>query len=230
MSDETTARLCGAKTRSGGTCKRAPSPGRTRCRLHGGANRTAGPLHHTYKHGRYSKALDREPINALYEIARTDPKLLALREDIALLIAKQQQTLEKLQTGESGPAWSQLGAALQLFADQLRLMGLPDEAYEALRDRVDAMQRIALGGLGDHHIWQEYTARAEQIRKLVDTERKYEEGLKLYLPMERANAIMGTWLAAVRRVVPEPYITALREELRKVRTGEPSMSPTGQTH
>lgn len=31
-------RYCGAKTRAGGTCRRAPMDGTTRCRLHGGAS------------------------------------------------------------------------------------------------------------------------------------------------------------------------------------------------
>lgn len=39
MNDST--ERCGAKTRSGDTCKRAPSPDATRCRLHGGASPNA---------------------------------------------------------------------------------------------------------------------------------------------------------------------------------------------
>ena len=34
---------CGAKTRSGFPCQRAPYPGRTRCYFHGGAAGSGGP-------------------------------------------------------------------------------------------------------------------------------------------------------------------------------------------
>lgn len=48
-------KACGAKTRGGGSCKRQPVKGKTRCRLHGGAT-PSGPDSANYKHGRYSKA------------------------------------------------------------------------------------------------------------------------------------------------------------------------------
>lgn len=54
------ADTCGAKTRSGTPCKRAPMEGKTRCKLHGGAS--TGPKKpntatNALKHGFYSDAL-----------------------------------------------------------------------------------------------------------------------------------------------------------------------------
>jgi len=48
--------ICGARTRAGAPCDRAPEPGRRRCRLHGGAPGTGAPPANTNarKHGRYS--------------------------------------------------------------------------------------------------------------------------------------------------------------------------------
>jgi glucans biosynthesis protein len=48
--------LCGARTRAGAPCRKLPAPGRTRCRLHGGAS-PLGPVHPRFKHGRYSRLL-----------------------------------------------------------------------------------------------------------------------------------------------------------------------------
>jgi hypothetical protein len=45
---------CGAKTRAGTPCKRQPTPGRTRCKLHGGAS-LAGFASPRRTHGLYSK-------------------------------------------------------------------------------------------------------------------------------------------------------------------------------
>lgn len=48
------AETCGAKTRSGEPCKRAPVPGKTRCKLHGGLSK-GSPGHQNAKtHGIYS--------------------------------------------------------------------------------------------------------------------------------------------------------------------------------
>ncbi|APR40017.1 HGGxSTG domain-containing protein [Paraburkholderia sp. SOS3] len=54
------AKTCGAKTRSGTPCKRAPMEGKRRCKLHGGAS--TGPKKpntatNALKHGFYSDAL-----------------------------------------------------------------------------------------------------------------------------------------------------------------------------
>lgn len=52
------ASTCGAKTRSGAPCKRAPVDGKRRCKLHGGAS--TGPSkgsQNARKHGIYSTAL-----------------------------------------------------------------------------------------------------------------------------------------------------------------------------
>jgi hypothetical protein len=52
------ARRCGARTRSGSTCRSPAVSGKTRCRMHGGATGSGGPLgerNGNYRHGRYTK-------------------------------------------------------------------------------------------------------------------------------------------------------------------------------
>lgn len=63
------AGTCGARTRSGAPCKRAPMEGKTRCKLHGGAS-TGAPKGNSnaVKHGFYSDALLPEE-RLLYERA-----------------------------------------------------------------------------------------------------------------------------------------------------------------
>ena len=50
--------LCGARTRSGGHCRRPKARGRPRCRLHGGARGSgapAGDRNGQYRHGEFTK-------------------------------------------------------------------------------------------------------------------------------------------------------------------------------
>ncbi|WP_394728173.1 HGGxSTG domain-containing protein [Altererythrobacter sp. GH1-8] len=50
----TNAKLCGAKTRAGGSCRCPAIKGRERCRLHGGRS-LQGEAHGQFKHGGNTK-------------------------------------------------------------------------------------------------------------------------------------------------------------------------------
>jgi hypothetical protein len=210
-----TNKACGAKTRGargGRPCKNWPVTGSTRCRMHGGMSKPAGPLHHAYKNGRYSKVLENLIIRDLYDAARTDPKLLQLNEDIALLVAKQQETLGGLRTGKSTAAWE----ALAVLLDRARQALAGDGDLAAT---LDAIGDVVANGVNDGAIWAEYTERTERIRRLIDTQRRYEEGLRMYLPLDQAQAIFTLWQEAIRRSVPREYIARIHEELQKSRPG-----------
>jgi hypothetical protein len=52
------AKVCGAKTRAGHPCRQAAVRGRPRCRMHGGAKGSGGPLGNrngNFKHGRFTR-------------------------------------------------------------------------------------------------------------------------------------------------------------------------------
>jgi hypothetical protein len=54
LSNLAKARRCGSKTRAGHPCRQAAVKGRTRCRMHGGANGSGGPRGNrngNFKHG-----------------------------------------------------------------------------------------------------------------------------------------------------------------------------------
>lgn len=53
-STENSPIACGAKTRTGATCKNQPMAGKKRCRMHGGAS-PSGKEHWNFKHGYWSK-------------------------------------------------------------------------------------------------------------------------------------------------------------------------------
>jgi uncharacterized protein YjcR len=65
---------CGAKTRSGGSCRAPAVRGKTRCRMHGGASGSGAPKgnHNARKHGLFTKdaLAERKAIQALLGEAR----------------------------------------------------------------------------------------------------------------------------------------------------------------
>jgi hypothetical protein len=108
------SRLCGAKTRSGGTCKKfTMSNGTGRCRLHGGLS-PAGVASPHFKHGRRSKYLKHLPAHLRdnFKRALADPELLSLREEAALLTTRIMDLMDK-EAPPSQETWSELRELVQ---------------------------------------------------------------------------------------------------------------------
>lgn len=71
--------MCGAKTRDGSKCRRAPAPGNARCFMHGGATRGAGRPVSTCL---YAKAIPDEWRDTL-DAFLADSEYLSVRNEIA---------------------------------------------------------------------------------------------------------------------------------------------------
>ncbi len=85
---------CGAKTRGGGTCKKAPLAGKKRCRLHGGAT-PSGPASVHYKDGRYARVF-RGQLAEKFLHATEEPAPLDLLPELAVQRAVLAQHIEKV--------------------------------------------------------------------------------------------------------------------------------------
>jgi hypothetical protein len=84
-------KICGAKKRNGDPCRAIPMTN-GRCRIHGGAT-PGGMALPQYKHGRYSKYLP-TGLAEKYNNALVDTELVTLRDEIALVDSKIQETME----------------------------------------------------------------------------------------------------------------------------------------
>src|SRR5215813_8022692 len=91
--------------RSHEQCKRPATPGRHVCHIHGGKT-PAGIAAPRFKHGRYSKYLPTRMLPS-YRKALQDQSLTIFGE-IALLQARIDDLLQRVDTGESGKLWADL--------------------------------------------------------------------------------------------------------------------------
>lgn len=110
-------KACGAKTRGGGTCKRAPLKGKTRCKLHGGAT-PSGPANANFKHGRYAKVFRGALADKFLE-ATDESQPLDLLPELAVqrsLLAHQIETVSKMHT----PAYKDMTTISKLADDVVR--------------------------------------------------------------------------------------------------------------
>jgi hypothetical protein len=130
------ADLCGAKTRSGSPCRRAPLKGKTRCKLHGGA--TPSTNQNARKHGIYSAVLLPEEEELFDEIAVGD--------------LDQEIKVARLQLRRAMLAQTQAGGKPEL--DEFTAhkgkgsRGKSREEHHRVRNYLDPIQRL-LGRVGD---------------------------------------------------------------------------------
>lgn len=85
-------KTCGAKTRSGEPCKRAPAKGRTRCRLHGGA--TPKGRQNAKTHGIYAAFLseDEKSVWNSLELGKVDDELRLCRIQLMRALKAQNES------------------------------------------------------------------------------------------------------------------------------------------
>lgn len=197
--------ICGAKTRPDGhPCLNPPTPGRERCRLHGGGQKR-GIEHHNWKGGairsdRKEHPLRRDRLSTLlpkrlgdrFQAAAADPALLELDSDIALVDTRLEEILSQLETGEAGAAWDRVQRAFTAYC-----ISQTPPAFAALEDAIEA-------GASERERWAEVIELVDQRRKLVESQRKRLVEMKQMLLAEEAVNLMATLAAAVRRHVTDP--------------------------
>lgn len=155
---------CGAKTRTGEPCKQ-PAMANGRCRYHGGI-RPVGPAHPAYQHGRYSKHVPQRLLER-YAQAASDPDLLALREDIALIDARLADLLSRVDSGESGEAWTKAREALESFQAGQQANDVPQ-----MKAAIADLGKIIKRGQADYAAWREVGTAIDRRERLVRSERK----------------------------------------------------------
>lgn len=208
---------CGARTRSGGTCRRAPAAGRTRCRLHGGAS-LAGAASPSFKHGRYSRYLPTRLAEA-YEAALADDALIVMRDELGLVDSRLAELIANVDREGFVQQWQHARNAFESFtlANQ---RGDSDGMQAALRELNTALNR----GLGDQHKWREIVALVESRRRVVETEqRRLERGANA-MTAERAMVLLHRIVDIIRRHVSDPGIlSAIAVEVKALATVQPEL-------
>lgn len=152
-------KTCGAKTRSGGKCKKPPMLN-GRCRLHGGLS-PRGPAHPSFKTGKYSKYL-KGGIAKKYAEAMESGGRLSLLDDIALTDARMAELMESMGGSNLPEMWMKLESIRNQVASKSITA---DKAIEK-------MSKVIEAGVEDARRWQGVTTLQDHKRKLIDTENK----------------------------------------------------------
>lgn len=162
-------KLCCAKNAKGWPCTQHVLAVGNRCKQHGGASHPPGPGHPAWKHGRASAIAQRLParFRESFQANVQDPDLLSLRPEIAVVDERFYELLQKLDTGESSRAWSQVAVEVEGLLDELK------EKEPDMDGVVAAVKRIrTLGQRASSYAsaWAEIQSVAKTTKELRDTE------------------------------------------------------------
>lgn len=114
-----------------------------------------------------------EQLAAATAAALANPKLLSLHQEIALMMAMQDQLMERLEKVDVSAAGKQINNAADMIDTGMRTgdMGLQAEGMVRLRQ---AMQPLNV----ERSVYYQLIDNMETTRKLVDTERKWSTANK----------------------------------------------------
>jgi hypothetical protein len=189
---------CGAKTRTGGECNgSAMSNGK--CRMHGGATPT-GAAAGSFKHGRNSKYITAIPgriKNDFIALRKRDDQL-RLNDDIALIDARLNDVLLRVDSGEAGALWIDLKKAHQAFKAARASGDVPK-----MTERLFEMEAAIEKGVTDWQAWGEVKSLIEQRRRLVESERKREIEQQELLTGKEAASLFNALLSIVNENVTD---------------------------
>lgn len=190
---------CGAKTRiPGRRCINHPTPGRRRCRLHGGKT-PVGPASPHWKHGDYSRYM---PTNILprFDAAMADLNYGSLKKQIALAEARILELLEHLSKG-TAKRWPTLQLAFARVAEAA-------EANDAskLAKSMSTLGAIIDAGCAAERTWGEIYDVMDLRRRLTDVEGKNLERLRLTMTFEQGLALIQTVVRILTTHVHDPEV------------------------
>lgn len=160
---------------------------------------------------------------ANYQEALADPDVLAMHEELAVLLARIADLLARVDTGESGAHWRGIRQGL---ADVRRATQRQDTAAAAAALR--EMERLADLGVADYRAWQEVLTTIELYRRLVDTERRRLEAAQQMITTDRSMLLVAALVDAVRRHVDDRRVLdAIGRELDRLVVADGARSLLG---
>lgn len=170
--------------------------GKRVCTVHGGLT-PSGVASANWKHGRYSKAIPTRLMER-YQASESDPELLNLRSDIALVDARISELLGSVDVGESGRLWRDLGKLRKDF-----LVAQREKDQDAMASVLTELLNTVGRGAQDWERWQEIADFLERRRRLVESEQKRLVAMQQMVTAEQAMTLVTTLGLAVREIVLE---------------------------
>lgn len=186
---------------AGRQCNNAAIRGKKRCKYHGGTSH-GGIASGTFKTGKYSKYLPARIVSN-YGAALSDPELLSLSDEIALIDARITDLLSRVDTGEAGQHWRDIRAQYELLVESIRAKNAED-----INRYIGRLGSSIRAGHSDYAAWGEIVSLTDSRRKLVESQRKLLLEKQQLITSEEATVLMTSLALAVKENVRDPAVLA----------------------
>jgi len=205
--------------RTGQPCQRWAVNGSSKCQVHGGVTPRGIASPH-FKTGRYSKAMPARLMER-FNAALDDPDLLNLSSEIALVQARIEELVGRLDSAESGAVWHDLRETWKDFK-RAQKDGNKLEVPRLLDD-IDSLIRR---GYGDHAVFNELGNNLELLRKLTESRRKHLIEMNYVVKLEE----FGLFLSALkdsllRHVHDRKVLSAIQNDITDLLTRQAQTLP-----
>jgi hypothetical protein len=189
-------RCTGKSKQSGEQCKRNASVGSTKCKIHGGATPkgAASPHYEGKGRGRHLNT----GLAVIYSEAQKDPELLSIRDDVALVEALLVSSLPRIESRESGKAWTLIRKSIEQLQE-----AFANENYGKCMVTVQAMRDVVDENVAHYAAEDELRTNIELMLKLKQGERKRLTDMQQMVTSEQAMMLISGLLDAVRRNVTD---------------------------
>jgi len=145
-----------------------------------------------------------------YQEAISDPEILAMRDDLALIDVRVAELLERVNSGESG-------ARSKRLTDIWRTVEAARTRQDtaALAAALTEVGTIICDGGSDAAAWTDIVGLIEQRRKLSDSEHKRLVAMQQMVTAEDAMAFVAALQASVQRHVRDPVaLRAIAQDMQ----------------
>lgn len=201
---EKSMKVCGAKNRQGKPCQRAPMAN-GRCSNHGGKTPKGIASPH-FKHGRYSDHLPGQ-LRTMAEQAAADPELFNLTNLIAVYSARIMEALGRVGTDNTPERLWKIQQAWGKFQLALSLGNSPT-AKARLLEAEKELDELIKGAPDDYNNWREIDTAAQNLKKLMESERKRQIEAHSLIPVVTANNFAREVMLLARREISDPAVWA----------------------
>jgi len=194
-------RQCTAKAKQkNARCKRRPGNLGV-CKIHGGGSLT-GHNHPAFENGFFSDVV---PSNLApdYLRALTDPRLMSLKDDTALLQARVSQLLQRIGSGDSMSVkgWAMAVKHLRAYRVAERVSDNEGQAIAMAK-----LEQVIKAGHSDSQAWVDIGHIQEQKRKNILTEHKINLDMGQMITTEQALALMAAVVASVNNRIEDQKV------------------------
>jgi hypothetical protein len=136
---------------------------------------------------------------AAYADAVSDPQIVGLRHEIALVDVRLSELLARMDTGESSDRWITARAAFQAF----------QVAYQArdahgMVDPLTGLEAVLQAGADEAGTWDEIYQAMHLRKRLVDSESNRLKDMGQMISTERMMTFVAAVVATIRDVVKDP--------------------------